>query len=64
LPAIKVMVEGEEVDAHWPGTILIVELDSWEWHRTRGAFERDRVARAQPRRSMFPRRALGSERRE
>jgi very-short-patch-repair endonuclease len=35
------MVEGYEVDAHWPGTNLIVELDSWSFHRTRGAFERD-----------------------
>jgi Transcriptional regulator, AbiEi antitoxin/Protein of unknown function (DUF559) len=42
LPAFNTMVEGYEVDAHWPGTIVIVELDSWEFHRTRAAFERDR----------------------
>jgi hypothetical protein len=41
LPATNVMVEGEMVDAHWPGTTLIIELQSWEWHRTRQAFERD-----------------------
>ena len=43
LPAMNVVVEGEEVDAHWPGTTLVVELDSWEWHRARAAFERDRA---------------------
>jgi very-short-patch-repair endonuclease len=41
LPAMNVMIEGEMVDAHWPGTTLIIELQSWEWHRTRQAFERD-----------------------
>jgi hypothetical protein len=40
-PAMNAIVEGYEVDAHWPGTDLIVELDSWAFHRTRGAFERD-----------------------
>lgn len=42
-PAINVVVEGYEVDAHWPGTPVIVELDSWDFHRTRAAFERDRA---------------------
>ena len=41
LPVMNAIVEGYEVDAHWPGTGVIVELDSWEFHRTRGAFERD-----------------------
>jgi hypothetical protein len=41
LPAMNVSVEGEMVDAHFPGTTVIVELQSWEWHRTRGALERD-----------------------
>jgi very-short-patch-repair endonuclease len=41
LPAMNAIVEGYEVDAHWPGTIVIVELDSWSFHRTRRAFERD-----------------------
>ena len=40
-PIMNGYVEGYEVDAHWPGTNLIVELDSWTFHRTRGAFERD-----------------------
>jgi hypothetical protein len=41
LPATNVSVEDEDVDAHWPGTTLIVELQSWQWHRTREALERD-----------------------
>ncbi|HKP91397.1 MAG TPA: hypothetical protein VJT75_15640 [Thermoleophilaceae bacterium] len=41
LPATNVSVEGEDVDAHWPGTNLIVELQSWAWHGTRQALHRD-----------------------
>ena len=41
LPATNVMVGGEEVDAHWPGTTLVVELQSWAWHGTRQALHRD-----------------------
>jgi hypothetical protein len=41
LPATNVGVEGEDVDAHWPGSALVIELQSWEWHRTRQALERD-----------------------
>jgi hypothetical protein len=41
LPAMNVSVEDEMVDGHWPGTNLIVELQSWEWHRTRQALHRD-----------------------
>ena len=41
LPVMNAIVEGYEVDAHWPGTKVVVELDSWGFHRTRGAFERD-----------------------
>jgi very-short-patch-repair endonuclease len=37
-----VLVEGYEVDAYWPAARLIVELDSWEFHHDRSAFERDR----------------------
>lgn len=40
-PRTNVTVEGFEVDAHWPQHRLVVELDGWEWHRTRDAFERD-----------------------
>jgi very-short-patch-repair endonuclease len=36
------LVEGYEVDAYWPEHKLVVELDSWEFHRGRTAFERDR----------------------
>ncbi len=35
-------VAGEDVDAYWQGSNLVVELDSWKFHRTRRAFERDR----------------------
>jgi Protein of unknown function (DUF559) len=42
LPACNVLVRGYEVDAFWPSYRLIVELDSWEFHRGRRAFERDR----------------------
>ncbi|MEA2471086.1 MAG: hypothetical protein QOE38_2085 [Thermoleophilaceae bacterium] len=42
LPLCNVLVEGYEVDAYWPAARLIVELDSWEFHHDRGAFERDR----------------------
>lgn len=31
-----------QVDCHWPGTGRIVELDGWETHRTRSAFQDDR----------------------
>jgi hypothetical protein len=31
-----------EVDFCWPERRLIVEADSWEWHRTRARFENDR----------------------
>jgi len=35
-------VGGFEVDMHWPGTKLIVELDDYEYHRTPTSFEKDR----------------------
>ena len=41
-PAVDVVVEGFEVDCLWPAEGLIVELDGWEFHRDRDAFERDR----------------------
>jgi very-short-patch-repair endonuclease len=41
IPETNVVVEGITVDAHWPGTNLIVELDSWSFHRGREEFERD-----------------------
>ena len=42
LPSLNVMVHGIEVDAYWPESDLVVELDSWQWHRTRSRFENDR----------------------
>jgi very-short-patch-repair endonuclease/predicted transcriptional regulator of viral defense system len=43
LPACNVLVEGFLVDAFWPGSAVIVELDSWSFHRTHQAFENDRT---------------------
>ena len=43
LPHMNQFVEGELVDAYWPDHGLIVEVDGWKTHRTRGAFERDRA---------------------
>jgi hypothetical protein len=43
LPSCNVLVEGFLVDAFWPAQRLIVELDSWEFHRGRRAFENDRA---------------------
>jgi predicted transcriptional regulator of viral defense system len=42
-PAQNVHVLGHEVDALWTEAKLIVELDSWEYHGHRAAFERDRA---------------------
>src|SRR5437762_237554 len=42
LPAMNVVVDGYTVDAYWRDHNLIVELDSWEHHRTARAFENDR----------------------
>jgi predicted transcriptional regulator of viral defense system len=42
-PATNVHVLGHEVDALWPGAKLVVELDSWEFHAHRAAFQRDRA---------------------
>lgn len=39
----NVHVLGHEVDALWPDAKLVVELDSWEHHGHRAAFERDRA---------------------
>jgi hypothetical protein len=41
-PELNVTVEGYEVDALWSDAKLIVELDSWDHHRSRRAFEEDR----------------------
>jgi very-short-patch-repair endonuclease len=41
-PQTNTLIEGKEVDVAWPEPRLIIELDSWEYHRTRQAFEDDR----------------------
>jgi very-short-patch-repair endonuclease len=41
-PQTNVLVDGDEVDALWSAARLIVELDSWEFHAHRAAFEKDR----------------------
>jgi very-short-patch-repair endonuclease len=42
-PSRNVIVLGREVDALWPAAKLVGELDSWEHHSHRAAFERDRA---------------------
>jgi very-short-patch-repair endonuclease len=41
-PQTNVLVGKDVVDALWPDARLIVELDSWEFHAHRAAFEKDR----------------------
>jgi very-short-patch-repair endonuclease len=41
-PETNAYVEGIEVDCVWRAHRVIIEVDSWEIHRTRAAFERDR----------------------
>lgn len=41
-PSQNVHLRGYEVDAYWPEHRLVVELDGWEHHKTRRAFEADR----------------------
>jgi very-short-patch-repair endonuclease len=43
MPAFNTTVLGYEVDALWPARRLAAELDSWEFHSHRAAFERDRA---------------------
>jgi very-short-patch-repair endonuclease len=40
---VNQIVEGYEVDFVWMDARLIVEADSWSAHRSRTAFERDRL---------------------
>jgi very-short-patch-repair endonuclease len=42
-PQVNVLVDGHLVDCYWPDTDLVVELDSYEFHGDREAFERDRA---------------------
>jgi very-short-patch-repair endonuclease len=42
-PAIDYFIGGYEVDAYWEQEQFAVEVDGWETHRTRRAFELDRI---------------------
>jgi very-short-patch-repair endonuclease len=46
-PIVNGRVNGYEVDAHWPQHRLIVEVDGFEHHGTRSAFEHDRARDAE-----------------
>jgi very-short-patch-repair endonuclease len=41
-PVFNAAVEGEEVDALWQQQRVVLEFDSYRFHATRAAFERDR----------------------
>jgi predicted transcriptional regulator of viral defense system len=42
-PTTNAWAEAMEVDAVWPAVRLAVELDGWNAHKTRDAFQRDRT---------------------
>jgi very-short-patch-repair endonuclease len=42
-PLTNVSILDHEVDAYWPSHRLVVEMDSWEFHGHRAAFEHDRA---------------------
>jgi hypothetical protein len=46
-PSVNLWIDGQEVDMAWPDKRVVVELDSYEFHKTRAAFERDRVRSAE-----------------
>ena len=52
-PQVNQLVCGFEVDLVWPLHRLVVELDGYAFHRTRGAFESDRVRDAVLQRAGF-----------
>jgi hypothetical protein len=41
-PAVNVIIEGRERDFVWPGARLVVEADSYAWHRSPSALTDDR----------------------
>ena len=45
LPHVNRYLNGFETDFHWPDQRLVVEVDGWEHHRERAAFNRDRHRR-------------------
>ena len=40
-PLVNLNLHGWEADLHWPERSLVIELDGWQGHRTKAAFERD-----------------------
>jgi len=42
-PGVNIRVDRYEVDFLWPGHSLVVEVDGWNSHRSRSAFEDDRA---------------------
>jgi hypothetical protein len=42
-PTVNRYANGREPDMTWPGSDLIVEIDSWRYHRSRAAFGTDRA---------------------
>jgi very-short-patch-repair endonuclease len=42
-PDVNVLLDRYEVDFLWRDQYLVVEVDGWESHRTRSAFEKDRA---------------------
>jgi hypothetical protein len=42
-PLTNVTILDHEVDAYWPTHRLVIEMDSWEFHGHRAAFESDRA---------------------
>jgi hypothetical protein len=42
-PVMNFPIDGDELDAGWPGLRVGIELDSWEFHRGRVRFVRDRA---------------------
>jgi very-short-patch-repair endonuclease len=43
LPITNKVVDGRRVDCRWPERRLTVELDSYRYHASRDAWERDRL---------------------
>jgi hypothetical protein len=43
MPATNCFVAGHELDAYWEDERFAVELDTYEFHGSRAAFERDRL---------------------
>ena len=46
-PSANIWIGDKEVDFLWPDERIVVEVDGWDTHRTRAAFERDRARDAQ-----------------